>query len=92
LSSAYANDRTIFENISFSVGKGEIFCILGPNGTGKTSLLRCLSGISLPLTGSVTIDGKDLHSLSRTEVAKRLGFMPQLHTSIFPYTRAGSWR
>ena len=86
LSFGYAKDRTIFENIGFSVGKGEIFCILGPNGTGKTSLLRCRSGISMPLTGSVTIDGKDLHSLSRAEVAKRLGFMPQLHSSIFPYT------
>jgi len=86
LSFGYAKDRTIFENIGFSVGKGEIFCILGPNGTGKTSLLRCLSGISMPLTGSVTIDGKDLHSLSRAEVAKRLRFMPQLHSSIFPFT------
>ena len=38
-------DELIFDNISFSVGKGDVLCILGPNGTGKTTLIKCLNGI-----------------------------------------------
>lgn len=37
-------DNLIFENISFSIKKGDVLCILGPNGTGKTTLIKCLTG------------------------------------------------
>lgn len=48
----------VFENISFSVSKGEILGILGKNGSGKTTLLRTISGIYKPEKGKITIDGK----------------------------------
>ena len=48
----------IFENISFSVSKGEILGILGKNGSGKTTLLRTISGIYKPDKGKISIDGK----------------------------------
>ena len=38
-------DNLIFENISFSIKKGDVLCILGPNGTGKTTLIKCLNGL-----------------------------------------------
>ena len=39
------NDEEIFSDISFSIDKGEVLCILGPNGTGKTTLIKCLNGL-----------------------------------------------
>ncbi len=85
LSFGYSRASLLFEHINFSINKGDILCILGPNGIGKTSLLMCLNGIYAPSAGAVLIDGKDIHSMSRAAIARRLGFLPQMHTSVFPY-------
>lgn len=52
-------DRTLFENLSFRAGEGEAVALIGANGAGKTSLLRCVAGFIRPAAGSVTFDGVD---------------------------------
>ncbi|MBN1486237.1 MAG: ABC transporter ATP-binding protein [Anaerolineae bacterium] len=79
------NQQPIFSGLTLELQAGEIFCLLGPNGCGKTTLLRCLNGI-LPLkTGEVTLQGKDLHTFSDTEKAKQIGFVFQDEALLFPY-------
>lgn len=59
----YRPGRPVLRDISFSAGRGEIVCLLGPNGTGKTTLLRCLLGLNAPKGGCVTLDGQNLSAL-----------------------------
>ena len=66
----YDSTRTIFQNVSFCVETPEIFCILGPNGIGKSTLLKCLVGIQRPSQGKITFDDTPIEKLSRREFAR----------------------
>ena len=80
--------KTVIEDISMSVERGEIMCVLGRNGIGKTTLFRSvLGGIPL-LGGTVKIDGIDISEMTIRERAKRIGYVPQSHTPPFPFTAA----
>src|SRR5712691_7491324 len=56
-------DRRLFSDLSFSAGAGELIELRGPNGSGKTSLLRILCGLSSPAAGQVRWNGKNIRSL-----------------------------
>jgi len=58
--------KEILHNISFSVNAGEFFIIIGPNGSGKTSLLKAIAGINLHFSGELEIMGKSSSGLSET--------------------------
>ncbi|MDD4281385.1 MAG: ABC transporter ATP-binding protein [Candidatus Methanofastidiosa archaeon] len=79
-------ESPVFADLSFSVEKGSILCILGPNGTGKSTLIKCLAGLLAPQGGAVEVDGTPLFSLRAHERARRIGYVPQAHSSTFPYT------
>nr|WP_319538692.1 ABC transporter ATP-binding protein [uncultured Methanospirillum sp.] len=82
----YNAQQEIFHNVSFSLEKGEILCILGPNGIGKSTLLKCCARI-LPLrSGTITLHGRDLEQWDRVERAKMIGYVPQAHTIVFPFS------
>ncbi|PAV10892.1 iron ABC transporter ATP-binding protein [Methanosarcina spelaei] len=85
LAFSYGN-RPIFENVSFSLKKGEIMCILGPNGAGKSTLIKCIAGILKPDNGSVFIQGKDTVSLGVRGIARNIGYVPQQNEVVFPFT------
>ena len=57
------------DNISFSVNKGEFIAIVGASGSGKSTLLHLIGGVDKPSSGKVYIDGKDIYSLSKDEIA-----------------------
>lgn len=67
----------VLEDVSFAVGEGELVAVLGPNGVGKTTLLRCVNTILKPDRGSVLVDGRDLRDLHPTEVARQVGYVAQ---------------
>lgn len=64
------------ENVSFSVKKGEIFALLGPNGSGKTTTMKTIIGLTLPTSGRVLVDGMDVHECPR-EVRRLVSYLPQ---------------
>jgi ABC-type multidrug transport system ATPase subunit len=66
---------TALEKVSFSVGKGELFGIIGPDGAGKTSLFRILTTLLIPEGGSATVDGLDTVK-DYKEIRRRVGYMP----------------
>lgn len=73
-------DRSIFEDVSLDIKRGQITAIMGPSGTGKTTLLRLISGQLKPAKGEVWVDGAKIHSLSRRKlyaVRREIGMLFQ---------------
>jgi ABC-type polar amino acid transport system ATPase subunit len=81
-----ANELHVIKGMSFSVNKGEVICIIGPSGTGKSSLIRCLNGLAIPTSGSVVINGVDIQSKETNiqRVRQDIGFVFQ-HFELFPH-------
>jgi len=69
--------HAVLERISFGLVPGRILVILGPNGVGKTTLIRCLNAIQRPSTGTVLLQGENLLSLSPPRMATRVGYVAQ---------------
>jgi iron complex transport system ATP-binding protein len=81
---SYENEL-IFENIDLTIDKGDIFTILGPNGIGKTTLLKCILGIKKLDEGSIFAKGKNTKEMSSKELSKIMAYVPQVHYSTFPF-------
>lgn len=74
--------KSIFSSVSFSVFKGQILTLLGPNGTGKTTLLKCLMGVYNVDSGKVFIEKNMIQSFSRKDLAKQISYVPQYFDNI----------
>ncbi|MDG6244634.1 MAG: ABC transporter ATP-binding protein [Methanolobus sp.] len=69
--------KEVLSNIKFHLKKNEILAILGPNGVGKTTLLKCMNSILKPKSGTIMIEEQDVLKLEQIEIARRLGYVPQ---------------
>ncbi len=78
--------KTILENLSLEVTTGEILCILGPNGVGKTTLFKTLLGFLNLHAGRITLDGENVQGWSRKRLAFTIGYVPQAHIPPFPFS------
>jgi len=83
---SYDGTENVFEDITFSLREKEVFCILGPNGTGKSTLIKCIDNLLKLKGGSILIDDTDIHLLERTDIAKKIGYIPQIHNPTFPFS------
>jgi ABC-2 type transport system ATP-binding protein len=70
-------DRAAFEDVSFEVGRGEVFGFLGPNGAGKTTTVRTLGTLLAPTSGSAVVAGLPLTPENGVEIRKRISIMPE---------------
>jgi iron complex transport system ATP-binding protein len=78
--------RNVGRDVSFSLADGEVMCVLGPNGGGKTTLFRTLLGLLAAQDGEVLLGARSLETLSRTETARLVGYVPQGHSAYFAFT------
>ena len=78
--------KQVGRDVSLSVGSGEVLCLLGPKGSGKTTLFRTLLGLLPAQGGTVALDGRPLAAMPRAEVARRVAYVLQAHAAHFPYT------
>ena len=79
-------DHPVGRGVTIALATGEIVCLLGPNGGGKSTLFRTLLGLLPAQGGEVRVGGDPLGSLSRAAVAKRVSYVPQAHAGYFPFT------
>ena len=73
-------------SVSLSVAPGEAVALLGPNGGGKTTLLKTMLGLLPPIAGKLMIDDTPLAALSPGERARAIGYVPQVHAGIFAFS------
>jgi len=83
----------VLRDVSLAIEKGEVFMLIGPSGSGKSSLLRCLNRLEEPPPGSVFFNGTDITTRPVTEIRCRVGMVFQ-QAAMFPGTvgdKCGLW-
>ncbi len=77
--------RVVVAGFNLVVNSGDIFCLLGPNGVGKSTLFKTIQGFLKPLGGQILIDGRSIHAISQKQFARLVGYVPQVHNPPFPF-------
>jgi len=85
ISLAYGK-KAVLQEVSFTVNRGEFFIIIGPNGSGKTSLIKSIAGIEQPRNGRIDILGRPLADYGRKALARKVALVPQTAPVDFPFT------
>jgi iron complex transport system ATP-binding protein len=78
--------RVVGRDVSFSLAAGQVLCLLGPNGGGKTTLFRTLLRLLEPHEGAVLVDGVSIAEWPRRQMARVFGYVPQAQLGTFPFT------
>ena len=76
----------VVTDVSLSLPSGAVGALIGANGSGKSTLIRLLAGLLTPTTGEVFVDGLPLASIALRERAKRIAYVPQSTSTVFPFT------
>jgi iron complex transport system ATP-binding protein len=83
---SYNGKKSIFKNVNFSIEKGDVFCILGPNGTGKSTLIKCMNSLLKLKSGRISLKNKNIYSMKETDIAKIIAYIPQSNNSVFAFS------
>ena len=75
----------VLQDISFEVEKGQLCALFGPNGTGKTTLLKCIARLLEYKKGNVLVEDENINKMKAVEIAKLIAYVPQEHKPPFPY-------
>lgn len=79
------NDRLILNDIHFSIRDGEVMSILGPNGVGKTTLLKCMMGLLKWKEGESRLDGENIRNIKPKDFWQKIAYVPQAKGAAFGY-------
>ena len=82
-------DLEVLKGVSFDVMKREVICIIGPSGSGKSTLIRCVNALNPINSGSITVEGQEVHDpkLNKLELRKKVGMVFQQY-NLFPHKTA----
>lgn len=86
VSAAYGNGTPVFTDWSFAISDHSVTTILGANGTGKTTLLKCLTNQLRPYAGNIVIDGTPVPSMAPRALARKIAYVPQNCDAAIDYT------
>ena len=76
----------VLKDICMELVPPEVLGVVGPNGSGKSTLIRCIDNILKPQRGSILLDGQEIRKMSRMEIARQIGYVPQSSPHVFPAT------
>jgi iron complex transport system ATP-binding protein len=76
----------VLGNVGLCLKMGAVITLLGPNGCGKTTLLRIINGLLRTSQGRILVDGKDISRMRQADLARLMGYVPQSQRSSFPFT------
>lgn len=82
---SYLKEDIVLEHVSLCVEEGQVISILGPNGGGKTTLLKCMLGFLKFDSGTVLCDGINQNEMKQNEFWQKVAYVPQARTQTFPY-------
>ncbi|MDO5016448.1 MAG: ABC transporter ATP-binding protein [Eubacteriales bacterium] len=74
---AYNQNREIVKGVSFNAKEGECLAVVGVNGVGKTTMLKCINRILSPTSGEILLNGQSVRSMDGTTLAQHIGYVPQ---------------
>jgi len=77
------SEKMVIKDININIDKPGLYCIIGPNGVGKSTLIKCFNKINRPNTGAVRIDGTDVAEMSNKDVAKLISYVPVTGQDMF---------
>ncbi|WP_034387337.1 ABC transporter ATP-binding protein [Comamonas composti] len=77
--------QVVSQGINLEIASGQVLCLLGPNGCGKTTLFRTLLGLLAPLAGQVLVQEQPIQGWTRAEFAHRVGYVPQAQSGVFAF-------
>ena len=80
------NSVPILDRVTFAVEPHEIAAVLGPNGTGKSTLLKCIDGLLKVRSGTVSVNGQPTREMGKRQMARRFGYVPQKSGTCFPFS------
>jgi iron complex transport system ATP-binding protein len=83
---SYNGDELVIYQAWLQLRRGALAALIGPNGCGKSTLIRLLAGLLAPSEGNVVFDGVELASIPRRELARKMAYVPQLMPRTFPFT------
>ena len=83
LTFGYDPSRPVIRDINLKIEKPGLYCIIGPNGVGKSTLIKCMNKILKPDSGTVLLDGEDVSAMSNKEISKRIGYVPVAGADMF---------
>lgn len=78
-----SDKKMVLHDINLVIDKPGFYCIIGPNGVGKSTLIKCINKILKPTSGSVLIDGVNVADMSLKDIASRIGYVPVQTQDVF---------
>ena len=83
---AYPSGPPVIRGVTVSLERGAMVALIGPNGCGKSTLVRLMAGLLKPSEGEILLDGRQLHAASAAERTRKIAYVPQATARAFPFT------
>lgn len=83
---SYDGKTDIFADLTYEIDSEQVFCILGPNGIGKSTLLKAILNLHPLKQGRILLDGKDIRNIAPAALARIVAYIPQTYQFTFPYS------
>ncbi len=83
VSFGYTEERLVLKDVNLTIDKPGLYCIVGPNGVGKSTIVKCLNKINIPQKGTIRVDGEDIKGLTYNQLAQKIGYVPVFSNDAF---------